>query len=190
MKVGADQDPNEVLDETIKNNPDIAKIYATSKAHWRDGGSVNPSTEAARKALTESMPSTNFTDISGSGLTLKAGTGKLLDKTVAPKVIALNNALKAKSVSMTITEAFKPTTYKHYASCQYTGTCIDADIPFSVANVATLISEAQKVGLVAVWETTNKNNYESLTKAGVPQSNILLFTGHITGDHASVYDYK
>ena len=89
-----------------------------------------------------------------------------------------------------MTEAFKPTTYMHYAACQYTSTCIDAALPFNAPKVAAFIAEGQKQGLVVVWETKSKANYTALIKQGVPQSNVLLFTGHITGDHASVYDYQ
>jgi hypothetical protein len=194
LDVADGQDPNEVLDAGVKNNPNLAKIYATSKGHWRDGGSVSPNDPASRKAMADGVPQADLLDISSTGITIKAGAGKYVHKSIAPKLINFNGALKAKNIAMTVTEAFKPTTYRHYASCQYKGTCVDADIPFNVTNVAIFISEAQKNGLVAVWETTSKANYNDLIKAGVPQSSVLLFGGagasHITGDHASVYDYQ
>lgn len=190
LDVGTAGDTNEALETAIEKSPEVAKIYATSKGHWRDAGSLTPKTEAARKTKADSIPVSELYNLQTNGLTLKSGVNKFIHNSVGPKLKNLDTALKAQGIKLIVTEAFKPTTYKHYAACHYTATCIDGDITFDAVDVATLISEAQKAGLVAVWETKNQADYTKLINLGVPKSNVILFKGHITGDHASIYDYQ
>jgi hypothetical protein len=177
-------DTNTGVSSTIKN------IYAPLKGHLRDGGTLRPATVQARQQTVNSVSASNLMDLRSAGVAVKSGAGTQVVKDVGAKIVAFNNSLKQKGINIIVTEAFKPTTYKHYAACQYTGTCIDADIPFNAQKLVILVNEAKKAGLVVVWETKSSSDYKAAIAAGVPQSNILLFKDHITGDHFSLYDYK
>lgn len=190
LDVPEGQDVTGALDDKIATDPAVAKIYSAPKGHWRDGGKLSSSTTESKTAVMNSVSESTLMDLTTKGVRVKSGSGKLIDPAVGNKIVAMDVALKKNNVSITVTEAFKPTTTKHSASCHYKATCIDADIPFNAQKVAILISEASKNGLVAVWETKNSNDYKALLAQGIPQSNVILFKGHITGDHASIYEYR
>lgn len=180
-----------VLEQAASSgNTTISNIYAPIKGHLRDGGTLRPATESARRQMVNSVPESSLMDLRSAGVTVKSSSGSKVIKSTGQKIVAFDTALKRQGITITVTEAFKPTTYKHYAACQYTGTCIDADIPFNAQKLALLVSEASKAGLVAVWETKNAADYKAAISAGVPKSNILLFKSHITGDHFSLYEYQ
>lgn len=191
FNVPTDQDVDSFIESQIQKSPDVAKIYAPVKKNQRDGGTLQPATESSRRAMAESIPASSLVNLRDLGINVKTGTGLFVEKGLGNKLQKLNNSLKQKNVtSFIITEGFKPSTYKHFAACHYKATCVDADIPvFNAEQVALVISEASKHGLVAVWETKNEKQVAALEKLNVPAGNIILFRGnHITGDHFSIYD--
>ena len=133
----------------------------------------------------------NCQTLNSFGVNVKAGQGTNVTPELGSKLKTLNGSTSG----LLVTEGYPPTR-THVDPCHQNGSCVDAVISGmnDANNVKSFILKSKETGLRAVFETSDADVADKLSKAGLtPKVDFLLLpkgdcSGCITGSHFSIYN--